>query len=82
MTEILAMESTPADRSISATRRPTSETEQRPAPPRLTAPCDPEPLMDVAEVGRAVCYMANLPLDANFATMTLMATKMPFIGRG
>jgi len=42
----------------------------------------PEPLMDVAEVGRAVCYMANLPLDANVATMTLMATKMPFIGRG
>jgi hypothetical protein len=38
--------------------------------------------MDVAEVGRAVCYMANLPLDANVATMTLMATKMPFIGRG
>jgi len=42
----------------------------------------PEPLMDVAEVGRAVCYMANLPLGANVATMTLMATKMPFIGRG
>ena len=42
----------------------------------------PEPLMNVAEVGRAVCYMANLPLDANVATMTLMATKMPFIGRG
>jgi NAD(P)-dependent dehydrogenase (short-subunit alcohol dehydrogenase family) len=42
----------------------------------------PEPLMDVAEVGRAVRYMANLPLDANVATITLMATKMPFIGRG
>jgi NAD(P)-dependent dehydrogenase (short-subunit alcohol dehydrogenase family) len=42
----------------------------------------PEPLMDVAEVGRAVCYMANLPLGANVATMTIMATKMPFIGRG
>jgi len=42
----------------------------------------PEPLMHVAEVGRAVRYMANLPLDANVATMTLMATKMPFIGRG
>jgi len=42
----------------------------------------PEPLMDVAEVARAVCYMANLPLGANVATMTLMATKMPFIGRG
>jgi NAD(P)-dependent dehydrogenase (short-subunit alcohol dehydrogenase family) len=41
-----------------------------------------EPLMDVAEVGRAVRYMASLPLDANVATMTVMATKMPFIGRG
>ncbi len=42
----------------------------------------PEPLMDVADVGRAVCYMASLPLDANVATMTVMATAMPFIGRG
>jgi NAD(P)-dependent dehydrogenase (short-subunit alcohol dehydrogenase family) len=42
----------------------------------------PEPLMDVAEVGRAVRYMASLPLDANVATMTVMATKMPFVGRG
>jgi NAD(P)-dependent dehydrogenase (short-subunit alcohol dehydrogenase family) len=42
----------------------------------------PEPVMDVAEVGRAVLYMAALPLDANVATMTVMATKMPFIGRG
>jgi NADP-dependent 3-hydroxy acid dehydrogenase YdfG len=42
----------------------------------------PEPLIGVAEVGRAVRYMATLPLDANIATMTLMATKMPFIGRG
>jgi NAD(P)-dependent dehydrogenase (short-subunit alcohol dehydrogenase family) len=41
-----------------------------------------EPLMDVAEVGRAVRYMANLALDANVATMIIMATKMPFIGRG
>ncbi len=42
----------------------------------------PEPLMDVAEVSRAVLYMANLPLGTNVATMTVMATKMPFIGRG
>jgi NAD(P)-dependent dehydrogenase (short-subunit alcohol dehydrogenase family) len=41
-----------------------------------------EPVMDVAEVGRAVRYMAGLPLDANVATMTVMATKMPYIGRG
>jgi NADP-dependent 3-hydroxy acid dehydrogenase YdfG len=41
-----------------------------------------EPTLDVAEVGRAVLYMANLPLDANVSTMTVMATKMPFVGRG
>lgn len=41
-----------------------------------------EPVIDVAEVSRAVRYMAGLPLDANVATMTVMATKMPFIGRG
>ena len=41
-----------------------------------------EPLMDVAAVARAVCYMASLPLDANVATMTVMATKMPYVGRG
>jgi NADP-dependent 3-hydroxy acid dehydrogenase YdfG len=42
----------------------------------------PEPRMDVADVARAVLYMASLPLDANVATMTVMATKMPFAGRG
>ncbi|HEV7653648.1 MAG TPA: SDR family oxidoreductase [Mycobacteriales bacterium] len=42
----------------------------------------PEPLMDAADVARAVVYMASLPLDANVATMTVMATKMPFVGRG
>jgi len=41
-----------------------------------------EPLMDVAHVGQAVLQMANLPLDANVLFMTLMATKMPFVGRG
>jgi NAD(P)-dependent dehydrogenase (short-subunit alcohol dehydrogenase family) len=42
----------------------------------------PEPVMDVADVGRAILYMANLALCANVATMTIMPTKMPFIGRG
>jgi NAD(P)-dependent dehydrogenase (short-subunit alcohol dehydrogenase family) len=42
----------------------------------------PEPTMDVAHVGRAVAHMASLPLDANVQFMTVMATKMPFIGRG
>ena len=42
----------------------------------------PEPLMDVADVARAVVYMASLPLSANVPFLTVMATKMPFIGRG
>jgi NAD(P)-dependent dehydrogenase (short-subunit alcohol dehydrogenase family) len=41
-----------------------------------------EPTMDVKDVARAVVFMAGLPLDANVQFMTLMATKMPFIGRG
>jgi NAD(P)-dependent dehydrogenase (short-subunit alcohol dehydrogenase family) len=42
----------------------------------------PEPVMDVQVVADAVLHMANLPLDANILTMTVMATKMPFVGRG
>ena len=41
-----------------------------------------EPLMDVGHVASAVVYMASLPLDANVQFMTIMATKMPFVGRG
>mgnify|MGYP000117789902 CR=1 FL=1 len=41
-----------------------------------------EPRMDVSHVGSAVLYMAKLPLDANVQFMTIMATKMPFVGRG
>ena len=41
-----------------------------------------EPLMDVAHVANSVVYMAGLPLDANVQFMTVMATKMPFVGRG
>jgi len=41
-----------------------------------------EPLMDVGHVARSVLYMASLPLDANVQFMTVMATKMPFVGRG
>jgi NAD(P)-dependent dehydrogenase (short-subunit alcohol dehydrogenase family) len=41
-----------------------------------------EPLMDVGHVASAVIYMASLPLDANVQFMTIMATKMPFVGRG
>jgi NAD(P)-dependent dehydrogenase (short-subunit alcohol dehydrogenase family) len=42
----------------------------------------PEPRMDSKAVGDAVAYMANLPLDANVLFMTVMASKMPFVGRG
>ncbi|HVM99416.1 MAG TPA: SDR family oxidoreductase [Caulobacteraceae bacterium] len=42
----------------------------------------PEPVMDVEDVARAVVYMAELPLSANVQFMTVMATKMPYIGRG
>jgi NAD(P)-dependent dehydrogenase (short-subunit alcohol dehydrogenase family) len=42
----------------------------------------PEPTMDVSAVGEAVAYMAGLPPDANVQFMTVMATAMPFIGRG
>lgn len=41
-----------------------------------------EPTMDVAHVASAVLHMASLPLDANVLFMTVMATKMPFVGRG
>ena len=41
-----------------------------------------EPLMDVEHVGNAILHMANLPLDTNILFLTIMATKMPFVGRG
>src|SRR5688572_22272065 len=42
----------------------------------------PEPRLDIEHVVRAVVYMASLPLEANVQSMTVMATRMPFIGRG
>jgi NAD(P)-dependent dehydrogenase (short-subunit alcohol dehydrogenase family) len=42
----------------------------------------PEPTIDPEHIARAVVYMASLPLDANVLTMTVMATQMPFVGRG
>ena len=41
-----------------------------------------EPVMDVEHVARAVLHMASLPLDTNVLFLTIMATKMPFVGRG
>ena len=50
--------------------------------PQANGSIEIEPTMDVEHVGNAVAYMASLPLDANVQFMTIMATKMPFIGRG
>jgi len=50
--------------------------------PQANGTVMPEPLMDVENVARAVVYMASLQLDANVQFMTVMATKMPYIGRG
>jgi NAD(P)-dependent dehydrogenase (short-subunit alcohol dehydrogenase family) len=50
--------------------------------PQADGSVKPEPVMDVSHVADAVLYMAGLPLDANVEFMTVMATKMPFIGRG
>jgi NAD(P)-dependent dehydrogenase (short-subunit alcohol dehydrogenase family) len=50
--------------------------------PQANGTTMPEPRIDVQHVANAVVYMANLPLDANIQFMTIMATKMPFVGRG
>ncbi len=50
--------------------------------PQADGSVRPEPLMDVESVGRAIVYMATLPPDANALFVTVMATKMPFVGRG
>jgi NAD(P)-dependent dehydrogenase (short-subunit alcohol dehydrogenase family) len=50
--------------------------------PQANGSIEVEPTMDSGDIARAVVYMASLPLDANVQFMTVMATKMPFIGRG
>ena len=50
--------------------------------PQADGEIRPEPLMDVEHVAQAVVFMAGLPLDSNVQFMTIMATKMPFVGRG
>jgi hypothetical protein len=50
--------------------------------PQANGEIKPEPLMDVSIVGSSILYMANLPLEANVLFHTVMATKMPFVGRG
>lgn len=50
--------------------------------PQANGAISTEPIIDVRLVAESVVHMANLPLDANILTMTIMATKMPFVGRG
>ena len=50
--------------------------------PQANGDIRPEPVMELKHVGDAIVYMANLPLEANVQFMTVMATKMPFVGRG
>ena len=50
--------------------------------PQANGQMAPEAVMDVEDVARAVVYMASLPLSANVQFMTVMATKMPYVGRG
>jgi NAD(P)-dependent dehydrogenase (short-subunit alcohol dehydrogenase family) len=50
--------------------------------PQADGTVAPEPVMDVAHVADSVLHMAGLPLEANVQFMTVMATKMPYIGRG
>ena len=50
--------------------------------PQANGEIAPEPLMDVETVGKSILYMASLPLEANVLFHTVMATKMPFVGRG
>ena len=50
--------------------------------PQASGLIAPEPVFDASKCGDAVAYMAELPLDTNIQFMTIMATKMPFVGRG
>ena len=50
--------------------------------PQANGTTEVEPVMDVTNVARSVALMASLPLDANILTLTVMATAMPFVGRG
>jgi len=50
--------------------------------PQADGSMKPEPRMDVEDVARSIVFMASLPLDSNVLTMTVMASKMPLVGRG
>jgi len=50
--------------------------------PQADLSIKPEPVMDVDNVAKSVLHMADLPLEANVQFMTVMASAMPFVGRG
>ena len=50
--------------------------------PQAHGAVEVEPTFDVEHVAESILFMANLPLDANVQFMTIMATRMPYIGRG
>lgn len=50
--------------------------------PQASGEIKSEPTFDVVQCGKAVAYIANLPLDTNVQFMTIMATNMPYVGRG
>ncbi len=72
----------PADRSTSATRLTEMAFRMTQGVPQADGRIAIEPTMDANEVGAAVAHMASLPLSTNILTMTIMATKMPLVGRG
>ena len=72
----------PAARSTSATRSPRWRPAMAKGVPQADGAVAAEPMMDVQHVADAVLHMASLPLDANVLFLTVMATKMPFVGRG
>ena len=77
-----ASTTSPWARSTSATPRTDMAARMAKGVPQANGEIAIEPLMDVKIVGQSVLYMANLPLEANVLFHTVMATKMPFVGRG
>ncbi len=86
LTKTLALDGRPFDIACGQIDIGNAETELASAMakgvPQANGTIAPEPLMDVQRVAEAVSYMAGLPLDANVLFLTVMATKMPFVGRG
>jgi NAD(P)-dependent dehydrogenase (short-subunit alcohol dehydrogenase family) len=86
LTKALALDGRPFDIACGQIDIGNAETEMTARMGRGVPQADgsirPEPTIDAAHVARAVLGMANLPLDTNVLSMTLLATQMPFVGRG